>query len=44
MLFVHKNPKYGPVNNIAKNGFIWKIVKTGITHIKKCNPILGENQ
>jgi hypothetical protein len=30
-LFVIKKPKYGPVNNIAKKGFIWKIVNTGIT-------------
>jgi hypothetical protein len=43
-LFVIKKPKYGPVNNIAKKGFIWKIVNTGITHIKKCNPMLGVNQ
>ena len=44
MLFVSKNPKYGPVNNIAKKGFIWNMVNTGITHIKKCNPMLGVNQ
>ena len=44
MLFDSKNPKYGPVSKTAIIGFICKMVSAGITHMKKCNPILGVNQ